>query len=196
MIDQTTSTPCPWDELISALLDGELDETEVQALEAHLADHAECRSELDELARVRQRVRTLPMRSGTPAFWLRVVDDVASDRPSSSPTAQDRAAVASPARLRWASVAASVVILAAGIAGTRGGGAPATPGSGTTASRAAVIAGITATRAPAEGDSAGEDVNVGDGTVVVDVTSTTIPGLGSDPEWLQELADAINDVLN
>lgn len=191
MIDETTSTPCPWDELISAFLDGELDETEAQALEAHLASHAECRSELDEVARVRQRVRTLPMRSGTPAFWLRVVEDVAADRPS-SPTSRDRAAIASPARLRWASVAASMVILAAGIAGTRGGDAPASPGPGTTVSRAGVIAGITATRGP----DAGVSESGSDADVVVDVTSTTGPSVGSDREWLQQIADAVNDVLN
>ncbi len=193
---ETTNMACPWDELISAFLDGELDDTEASALEAHLAIHAECRSELDEMTRLRQRVRTLPMRSGTPAFWLRVMDDVAADRPAPSSTTEARTVVSAAAsrRWRWASVAASLVVLAAGVAGTRsgGGGAPVTPTEGTTVSRAGVIAGITATPTRAQVEP---ETDPGSGPVA-NVSSTTTSTLGSEREWLQQIADAVNDVLN
>lgn len=48
------------DELLSALLDGELSAAEREAVEAHVATDVDARRALDELAEVRALVRALP----------------------------------------------------------------------------------------------------------------------------------------
>jgi anti-sigma factor RsiW len=197
------SGACPWDDLLSALLDSELHEAEAQQVHAHVELHPACKSELGELSRLRQMVRTLPLRSGSPAFWLRVMDEVAADRPASMPAPASMAspprspAVASgsrPAELpRWrrASFAASVLVVAAGLAGTRGGGQQTTDPSSTfpdsTVERAGVIAGIT--RPSTAVSTTGALGDRSDDRASTPSTSDARDG------WLQELADAINDVL-
>ena len=49
------------DELLSAHLDGELDEVERRRVGRHLAECDRCRTELEDLARARAAVRSLPL---------------------------------------------------------------------------------------------------------------------------------------
>lgn len=55
-------------DLLSALLDGELTATELQRVDAHLAECAACRSELDAIDSVRSAVRSLPMLGPPPGL--------------------------------------------------------------------------------------------------------------------------------
>jgi anti-sigma factor RsiW len=60
--------PAP-DDRLSAYLDGELDLAERQAVESYLAESAEWRVELEEVAWARDALRSLPVREAPPGFW-------------------------------------------------------------------------------------------------------------------------------
>jgi anti-sigma factor RsiW len=60
--------PAP-DDRLSAYLDGELDLAERQAVESYLAQSAEWRVELEEVAWARDALRSLPVREAPPGFW-------------------------------------------------------------------------------------------------------------------------------
>jgi anti-sigma factor RsiW len=60
--------PAP-DDRLSAYLDDELDAAERQAVESYVAASPEWRAELDEVAWVRDTLRSLPVHEAPPGFW-------------------------------------------------------------------------------------------------------------------------------
>jgi anti-sigma factor RsiW len=67
-------TPGPLDEsLLSAYLDGELDDRERAAVDARLAESAEWRAVLDEVRGTRVALRNLPAVDAPAEFWDRVL---------------------------------------------------------------------------------------------------------------------------
>jgi len=156
----------PWIDRLSDYLDGELTAPERAALEAHLVTCEECRSTLDDLARIVDTARALPPRPPARDLWSGVASRIESSRPGHdahavSDDGDDRVAAVDPRRSRRISfslpqLAAASLLLAA----VTGGlvwelRAPAAVSQQTTAATA------TADRAPATpGDSAarGSDV--------------------------------------
>lgn len=60
-------------DLLSALLDGELDIATTDAVQAHVDGCAACQAELDEVAAIRQALRTAPSVPAPPGYIDRVV---------------------------------------------------------------------------------------------------------------------------
>lgn len=66
----------------SAALDGALDDDEHARLDAHLARCADCRAELDSLARTRAAVRSAPVRRAPPGLLDQPVPPPAAPAPA------------------------------------------------------------------------------------------------------------------
>jgi anti-sigma factor RsiW len=97
-------------ELLSALLDGELDAADEAEVRAWLADHADGRQELDELADVRRQMRELPAVEPPAGFYERLLADGLDDATEPAPavvTSIDAAPSRRKRRWRrsWAAVA-------------------------------------------------------------------------------------------
>ena len=60
--------PAP-DDRLSAYLDGELDATERETVDAYLATSPEWRAERDQVAYARDALRALPTHEAPPGFW-------------------------------------------------------------------------------------------------------------------------------
>jgi anti-sigma factor RsiW len=65
----------PPEELLSAYLDGEVDDDERALVEAQLAESAEWRTVLAEVRETRDLVRTLPVRDAPAGFWDGILDE-------------------------------------------------------------------------------------------------------------------------
>jgi anti-sigma factor RsiW len=117
-VSDGSATPgsCPFAEVLSAYLDGELSAQGQREVAAHLAVHAACRDELHGVAQVRDAVRALPWLDGPAEFWsgLAVAAAVGADPPVRSPVR-----TASRNRWGWGAAAAACLMAAAGLAGTR-----------------------------------------------------------------------------
>jgi anti-sigma factor RsiW len=101
------------EELLSAYVDGELDDPEVVAVEARLARDGEWRHILDEVSAARMAVRGLPQRDASPAFWLRVLTHVAEADDREHATVRRLRPVR---RARWGAVGAAAAAVLVGIA--------------------------------------------------------------------------------
>jgi anti-sigma factor RsiW len=108
------------EDLLSAFVDGELDDAMRAAVDARLAESDEWRAVLDDVTAARDAIRSLPLRDAPPEFWQRIL---ASDDPA--PAQGGGAAVADLDAARTkrrsttvrfaafaASAAAAIVILA------------------------------------------------------------------------------------
>ena len=104
-------------DMLSAYLDGELDDTERVEVEARLESSPEWRTELAEVRAARDALRELPAREAPEAFWDAVYVHVAADNAT---TGDDDVVVpitaARSARRRWAWIAASAAAVAAVVA--------------------------------------------------------------------------------
>jgi anti-sigma factor RsiW len=131
---------CPFADLLSAYLDDELPAPERIGVERHLLEHGACRRELDEVAEVRQAIRTLPWIDGPAEFWseLAVESSLAAvpEAAGAPIAAQPVAALPAGRRsgrpvpsARWlvGSAAAAFLLIAAGLAGTQVDHASSTP---------------------------------------------------------------------
>lgn len=97
--------PCEqWEEQLSALLDGELDEAERRALEEHLSGCAACREYLADLTAIREAMEVVPAPEG---FAQSVADRVAH-------TEQDAGRKVIPWR-RWGLLAACCALALLGL---------------------------------------------------------------------------------
>ena len=108
------------EDLLSAYVDGELDDATRTAVEVRLAESDEWRAVLDDVTAARDAIRSLPLRDAPPEFWERILvsDDDAPEERGGAQVA-DLDAVRSRRRsttVRFAAVAASaaaaIVILA------------------------------------------------------------------------------------
>jgi anti-sigma factor RsiW len=116
------------EDLLSAFVDGELDDAQRAAVQARLERDAAWRHILEDVTVARAAVRDLPEREPPSGFWLRVLTSVAevaeSDRTdadlaraASGPAAVVPITRASPRRSpRWAAMAAAAVAVAVGVA--------------------------------------------------------------------------------
>lgn len=77
--------PCEqWEEQLSALLDGELDEAERRALEEHLSGCAACREYLADLTAIREAMEVVPAPGGlAESVMARVIPRAGRRRPAS-----------------------------------------------------------------------------------------------------------------
>jgi len=107
-----TLTVDPWTERLSEYVDGELDATTREAVEAHLATCAACRAVCDDLRRVVARAQATRYREPTRDVWPSVERAIAtpSQRPSRRPF------VVSFTLGRLAAAAGLVAVIAGGLA--------------------------------------------------------------------------------
>jgi anti-sigma factor RsiW len=100
-------------DVLSAYLDGELDDRERATVEATLAASSEWRAELAAIRDARNALRSLPHRDAPPGFWDDVYAAVANDvvaepRATISRTARSR--VRRPGRLVGVAAAAAALV--------------------------------------------------------------------------------------
>jgi len=112
--------------LIEKVRDGQTDETELAALEAHAAACPACREALDALESLRGLV-TKALRAETPTAEAR--DAILSELPDRPTSASDRNAAGRPQILRWRMPVAACVLLALGMLLGYGIGQDAPPAS-------------------------------------------------------------------
>ncbi len=110
------------EDLLSAFIDGELDVDTRMAVEARLAESAEWRAVLADVAAARDAVRALPVREPRPLF---IESLIATGATGVSPAKQRAPRRRGP--MRWAAAGAAAAAVAAGIA------VFAVPGPSTTA---------------------------------------------------------------
>jgi hypothetical protein len=119
----TDSTTDPWLDRLSEYVDGDLDASTRDALEAHLATCAECRSARDALVRVVARARRVRDRAPATDLWTPIEAAIAAQRDVRLPV-DGRRRVFTFSAARLAAAAAAVAIVAGGvtwtIASTRG----------------------------------------------------------------------------
>ena len=118
------------DELLSALLDGELDTAERAAVEARLASDPEWARQLDGVREVRAALRSLPLAAPRASAWSELVAAVATTEPSAAePSAGTVVDLSTRRRRRFAlgagAAAAVVAVLFAVPAGSGSGGGSA-----------------------------------------------------------------------
>lgn len=77
-------------DMLSAYLDGELNDAERVAVEQRLEVSAEWRAELAEVESARAIVRALPVRDAPPGFWDRVLAHVEEETATEIDTSADR----------------------------------------------------------------------------------------------------------
>ena len=106
-----TLTTDPWIDRLSEYVDGELDETTRQALEAHLDSCATCRAALGDLRRVVARARATPYREPGRDLWTIIERSIAT--PARRPR---RPFVVSFTLGRLAAAAGIVAVIAGGLA--------------------------------------------------------------------------------
>ena len=114
------------EDLLSAYVDGELDDATRTAVEARLTESAEWRAVLDDVAAARDAVRSLPLRDAPPEFWERILasDDPAARAHRTAPVADlDAARRRRRTTVRFTAVAASaaaaiVIVAVALVPGT------------------------------------------------------------------------------
>jgi negative regulator of sigma E activity len=75
----------PDDTVLSAYLDGECTDAERVALDARLADSADLRAVLAEVAAARDAVRGLPLRDAPPGFFERLLAEGLPEAPAAGP---------------------------------------------------------------------------------------------------------------
>ncbi len=75
----------PDDTVLSAYLDGECTDAERVALDARLADSADLRAALAEVAAARDAVRGLPLRDAPPGFFERLLAEGLPEAPAAGP---------------------------------------------------------------------------------------------------------------
>ena len=99
-------------DLLSAYLDGEIDEQTRATVEARLSALSEWRAELETVRGARDLVRALPLRETPAGFWDEVSSRVANDEAPNPHAAIPRAArrIRRPGRLVGAVAAAAAVI--------------------------------------------------------------------------------------
>jgi anti-sigma factor RsiW len=104
-------------DVLSAYLDGELDDAERAAVEARLEQSVEWRDELAEVRAARDALRGLPERDAPAGFWDAVHARVAADADEADDVGVvPITAARSHPRRRWAWVAASAAAVAAVVA--------------------------------------------------------------------------------
>jgi anti-sigma factor RsiW len=111
------------EDLLSAYVDGELDDATRAAVDARLAASPDWRAVLDEVRSARDAVRSLPMRDAPPEFWARLLaaDDVDPTGATPASPVVDLGAVRAKRRraARFvafaASAAAAIVIVAVAV---------------------------------------------------------------------------------
>ena len=75
MSGDMTGRPEQWNEdLLSAYVDGEVNDEQRAMVEARLAESPSTRALLAEVEAARDAVRALPMRDAPPEFWARILD--------------------------------------------------------------------------------------------------------------------------
>ena len=109
-------------DMLSAHLDGELDDTERAAVDAQLEASAEWRDELAEVRAARDALRGLPERDAPAGFWDAVHAGVVADddEADDDETVVPITAAPSHPRRRWAWVAASAAAVAAVVVAQHG----------------------------------------------------------------------------
>ncbi len=149
------------DAVVSAYLDDELTSTERLAVEAHLADCAECRSDLDAEREVRLLLRNLPAVEPPFGFYERTL----RDGPASGETPVRKRRI----RFGLANIAATAAawLLILGVANLNGGGGSVDPTtSGYVSAHASLVPGLgrasDASESPAAKAKAKADYDVPD----------------------------------
>lgn len=113
-----TGSVDPDDTVLSAYLDGECTDAERVALDARLADSADLRAALAEVAAARDAVRGLPLRDAPPGFFERLLaeglPEASAAVPTPAPVPDDLAARRARRTRRWTAVggAAAAAMLA------------------------------------------------------------------------------------
>jgi anti-sigma factor RsiW len=74
-----------WSPLVSALVDGDLDEKQAAEVAAHIAGCANCAREKDEISRMVAAAGALPAVEPPPHLWTRIDAQLASDPPRRAP---------------------------------------------------------------------------------------------------------------
>ncbi len=110
------------EDLLSAYVDGELDDAQRLAVEARLARDVAWQHILADVVAARDAVRALPEREPPGGFWLRVLTNVAEIAEQDRATIAAAAAVVpiarpAPRRVpRWGAIGAAVVAVVVGVA--------------------------------------------------------------------------------
>lgn len=115
----TAEADDPFRERLSPYLDGELEDDDARALEAHLADCAACRRELGELRRLVTAARGLPERAPGTDLWPAIERALEERTERAAPAATGR----DPKRWTWlvAGLAAGFLLAVLFFRGTRDG---------------------------------------------------------------------------